>query len=310
MSFKITILGSSSALPTSERNTSAQVFNHDERFFLIDCGEGTQIQIRKFKLRLAKINHIFISHLHGDHIFGLPGLISSLDLLGRKKDLHIYAHPDLKNMLDNQFVFLKNDQHFNIIYHELTSAKKQVIYEDKKLTVTSFPLSHSIPVWGFLFKEKSRQRNIKKEYIKKYNIPVKNIVDIKNGKDYITADQQLIKNKELTIPPYKTRTYAYCSDTEYHPPIIPILKNVDLLYHESTFLKKDAALAKETRHSTTMQAASIAKEASAGKLVIGHFSTRYKQVKQFLEEARSYFPNTILAEDGKTIKINLVREKK
>ncbi len=309
MSFKLTILGSSSALPTSERNTSAQVLNHDERFFLIDCGEGTQIQLRRYKIRLGKIDHIFISHLHGDHIFGLPGLLSSYNLMGRKKTLHIYSHPGLKKILDSQFRLLKNEQKFNIIYHDLTPAVKQIIYEDKKFTITSFPLEHSVPTWGFLFKEKPRQRNIRIDYIAKYNIPVKNIVDIKNGADFITPDQKVIKNKTLTIPPHKARSFAYCTDTQYSEAIIPVVRNTDILYHESTFLQEDAGLAEETKHSTALQAAEIAHKAKAGKLIIGHFSTRYKQINRFLNEAEKKFPDTVIAEDGKTIKVDLVRQK-
>ncbi len=309
MSFKLTILGSSSAIPTSERNTSAQMLNHDERFFLIDCGEGTQIQLRRFKLRLGKIDHIFISHLHGDHIFGLPGLLSSFDLMGRKKDLHVYGPPGLKNLLNNQFRLHKKEQGYSIIYQSLMPSEQQIIYEDKKLTVTAFPLVHNVPVWGFLFREKPRLRNIKKEVIDKYAIPVKDIVDIKNGADFVTDSQEVIKNNVLTIPPYKTRSYAYCTDTKYTASIIPVIKNIDLLYHESTFLQKDIELAAETQHSTALQAATIAKNAAVGKLIIGHFSTRYKQTKFFLDEARKVFTNTLLAEDGSTIKVELTRGK-
>jgi len=301
MAFSVTILGSSSALPTSNRNLTAHLLNAGERFFLIDCGEGTQLQLRKYKAKLGRLNHIFITHLHGDHVFGLPGLISSLNLLGRTSDLHIYAHPYLKNILKQYMSFFFERLDFTIIYHPLNLSSSELIMDDGKIEVYSFPLKHRIPTCGFLFKEKPRLRNIKKDMIEFYKISLREIVSIKQGKDFTDEDGNVIPNARLTIDPPPTKSYAFCSDTAYYTEIVPIIKNVELLYHEATFSESDKDRAIETFHSTASDAATIAKLADAKKLIIGHFSARYKETAPLLEEARKIFPNTEEAIDGKEI---------
>ncbi len=306
MTFSVTILGSSSALPTSKRFSTAQVLNVHERFFLIDCGEGVQIQLRKFRIKFGKINHIFISHLHGDHFFGLFGLLSSFHLLGRETDLNIYSHPELEEILKNLSWFF-DELKFKIIFHPLNYETSEVIYSGKYVEVKSFPLKHRIPTCGFLFKEKPKQRNIRKEYVDRYNIPIKDIVKIKQGADFVTDKGITIPNKELTIPPPVPRSYAFCSDTAFDERIIPEIQNVDLLYHESTYLQDLKKQAAETFHSTASQAAAIAQKANAGKLIIGHFSSRYKEVQSFLDEAQLVFPNTFVAEDGETHDVEICK---
>lgn len=303
MNFYLTILGSSSALPTSNRFLTAQILNVNERFFLIDCGEGTQMQLRRCKIPFGKINHIFISHLHGDHVFGLPGLLSTFNLLGRIADLHIYAHKQLKQIL-NQFLgqFYTN-LGFKLIYHTLDEEIPLLIYEDKTLEITSFPLKHRIPCSGFLFKEKKKMRNIRKDMIGLYNIPIKEIINIKNGADFISETGQVIPNEILTIEPPAAKSFAFVTDTEFIPQLAGLFKNVDLLYHESTFQNEDSELAKITGHSTSLEAARLAALANAKKLVIGHFSTRYKNYELFKEQAAVEFPNVFLAEDGITFDV-------
>jgi ribonuclease Z len=303
MSFSLTILGSSSALPTSVRYLTAHVLNVRERFFLIDCGEGTQLQLRKYKAKLSHLNHIFISHLHGDHVFGLPGLISTLNLLGRKTDLHIYAHAALQNILQhilNQFIVQLD---FQIVYHTLNSSSYQLIYEDDKITIHSFPLVHRIETCGFIFREKLKLRNIRKEYIEYYKIPLREIPNIKRGDDYITDEGIVIPNEKLTIDPIPSKSYAFCSDTMYSESIIPWIQNVDILYHEATFSDDDSVRAQETKHSTASDAARIALKAGAKKLIIGHFSARYKDISPLLEQARKIFPDTEAADEGLEISI-------
>jgi len=303
MAFTLTILGSSSALPTSQRYTTAQVLNILERFFLIDCGEGTQIQLRKYKIRFGKINHIFISHLHGDHIFGLFGLISSFILYGRKNDLHIYCDKELENILFNHLKYFDGDIGFKIIYHYLKSGTSELIYNDDLVEVITIPLNHRMPCSGFLFKEKTKLLKIDKEKIQKYNIPIKDIAKIKEGSDYITNNGEVIKNSLLTLSSVKSKSYAFCSDTAYSESIIPLIKDVDLLYHEATFKQDLIKRAKETFHSTAIQSATIAKKANVKKLIIGHFSVRYKNIDSLLNEAKSVFENTIAAEDGLSVTI-------
>ncbi len=303
MSFNVTILGSSSALPTSKRNLTAHLVNHDERFFLIDCGEGTQIQLRRYKKKIARINHIFISHLHGDHVFGLFGLISTLSMLGRKNALNIYANPKLEEILKSHFNFFQDDIQYPIIYHSFGNKKPQLLYEDEKLEISTIPLKHRIPCVGFIFREKTKPLNVIKEYISFYNLGIKDIINIKNGQDYITEEGKIIPNKKLTSPPTPPKIYAFCTDTKYSESIIPFIENADLLFHETTFLEKDEKLAKKTYHSTTKQAAKIAQLAKVKKLIIGHFSSRYKDDSQFLKETSTIFENTIMAEDGIEIEI-------
>ncbi len=298
MKFSLTILGSSSALPTSDRFLTAQVLNVNERFFLLDCGEGTQIQLRRCRVPFGKIKHIFISHLHGDHVFGLPGLISTFNLLGRLDDLHIYAHKSLKQIL-NQFLgqfYIKLG--FNLIYHVLDEENYSLIYEDKTMEVYSFPLKHRILCNGFLFKEKPKPRNLRKDAIEFYNIPVRDRVNIKNGADFVSEDGTVIPNERLTISPPKSKSYAYLTDTEFLPSVALYIQEVELLYHEATFLDEDTILASETGHSAASQAAQIAALANASRLVLGHFSTRYHDLDVFKTQAQKTFNNVELARDG------------
>jgi ribonuclease Z len=303
MSFSVTILGSSSAIPTSKRNLTAHLVNHDERFFLIDCGEGTQIQLRRYKTKFARINHIFISHLHGDHIFGLFGLLSSLSMMGRKSTLYIYSDPRLIDLLTNHFNFFQETFNYKIEYKPFGTKKSQIIYDDGKLEVITIPLKHRIPCVGFQFKEKPKQRNIKKESIEYYNLGIKDIIAIKNGDDFYSQDGKLVKNEFLTTPPPLPKSYTYCTDTKALDSIIPFIENTDLLYHESTFLNEDYKTAKATYHSTTGQAAELARKAKVKKLVLGHFSSRYKDDSKFLKEAQDIFSNSIMAEDGLEIDV-------
>jgi ribonuclease Z len=295
--FKVIVLGSSSALPTAKRFTTAQVLNVHERFFLIDCGEGTQIQLRRFSVNISRISHLFISHLHGDHVFGTFGLLSSYNLMGRKADFHIYAHPDFGSTLDHFLEHFGKDMSYKIVFHPF-HASNEIIYSDKHITVTAFPLRHSIPVAGFLFREKGKLLNINKEILQKHNLSIKDIRNIKEGQDYITDKGEVIKNSLLTLPPYRPRSYAYCTDTLYFRKISDYVKDADILYCEATFSDKDRKIAKLTGHATAVQAAKLAIQADAGKLLIGHFSTRYKSTDGLLEEARSVFVNTFAVEDG------------
>ncbi|WP_321290131.1 ribonuclease Z [uncultured Sunxiuqinia sp.] len=297
--FQLTILGSSSAMPTSKRYPTAQVLNVLGRFFLIDCGEGTQHQLRKNGIGFGRLNHIFISHLHGDHFFGLIGFISTQVLLGRTNDLHIYAHSELQRYIQSQIEFLKIEElGFRLIFHPLNFKKAQLIFDDEKLSITSFPLNHRVPCCGFLFKEKTKEPNIKKEQVKKYQIPIREIKNIKSGANFTAENGKIIPNKDLVIPPSKPRSFAFCSDTAYHEKVVPVIQDVDILYHEATFADSEKQLAKTTFHSTGKQAALIAQKAHAGQLLIGHFSARYKEPDIVLEEAQSIFPNTTAVIEG------------
>lgn len=303
MPFELTILGSNSALPTSDRYPTAQVLNISGRFFLIDCGEGTQIQLRRNKIGFSKIKHIFISHLHGDHYYGLIGLISTLNLLGLKTDIHIYSPSELKNLLQPQLDFIKGDMNVNLIFHPLNFKKPQQIYSDKRVEVISFPVKHSISTCGFLFREVQKEANIKKEMVQEYKIPIAKIKEIKAGADFVTPDGEIIANEKLTTPPPHPRSYAFCTDTAFHLPIVDVIKDVDLLYHEATFMETMRDFANKTLHSTTIDAANMAKLANAKKLIIGHFSARYNDIKLFEKEARTVFENTEAAREGKTYKV-------
>jgi ribonuclease Z len=305
---KVTILGSSSALPTSGRYPSAHVLSAHERLFLIDCGEGTQMQLRKTRSRFSKINHIFITHLHGDHVFGLYGLLSSFSLMDRKSPLHLYAPAKYETLLKSHLSDFDINLSFEIDFIPLSGKDPVQILDDKYLTVTAFPLQHRIPAFGFLFREKTTDRNIIKECIDKYKIPTVRIRAIKKGEDFITEDGTIIKNEELTLPPPKPLSYAYCSDTKYFKRLASFVKGVSLLYHEATFDKTKNDLAKMTGHSTTTDAAKTALDAQAEALIIGHFSARYKDINPLVDEARTIFPETYPAIDGKTYEVgNLSR---
>jgi ribonuclease Z len=294
VSFELIILGSSSALPTSRRFTAAHLLNVNERFFLIDCGEGTQIQLRRNKISPARIHHIFISHLHGDHVFGLFGLISSLGLLGRKAALNIYSPPGMQEMLDDHLKYF-GPAPFEIRIH--TPDPGALAYENSRVAVHTLALNHRKPTYGYLFREKPRLLNIYREKIEEYGLGIEDIVKIKNGADHVTSDGRVIPNSELTLRAWKQRSYAYISDTAFNAEVAGSIEGVDLLFHESTFLDRDRGLAEETFHSTARQAAEFAKIAGAGQLLIGHFSTRYKNEEAFLAEARELFPQTEAVND-------------
>jgi ribonuclease Z len=306
---KVTILGSSSALPTSERYPSAHVLSAHERLFLIDCGEGTQMQLRKARIRFAKINHIFISHLHGDHVFGLYGLLSTFSLMGRENPLHLYAPEKYESILKSHLNDFDINLSFEIDFIPLAGNDPVKILDDKYLSVTSFPLQHRIPAYGFLFREKISGRNIIKECIDKFQIPVVRIPAIKKGEDFITADGTVIKNEEITVPPAEPLSYAYCSDTKYFKRLASFVKGVSLLYHEATFDKTKEELALMTGHSTTLDAAKTALNAKVKALIIGHFSARYRNVEELVEEARTMFPETYPAIDGKTFEVGNISAK-
>ena len=295
--FELNILGCGSALPTMQHVPTSQVLTVREKLFMIDCGEGTQLQFRRARLRFNRLNQIFISHLHGDHCFGLIGLISTLGLLGRTGDLTIHAVADLERILRPQLDFYCKDLSFEVIFKSFDHTKHEVIYQDRSLTVSTIPLEHRMPGAGFLFEEAKNDLHLDGEAVKFYNIPIKELAKIKQGADYITECGQIISNNRLTKPAKPSRKYAFCSDTAYKESIIPIIRDVDLLYHESTFLDEDKARAKETRHSTASQAAEIALKANVKKLMLGHYSSRYSNDALFLEEAVKIFPNTILANE-------------
>ncbi len=304
MTFSVTILGSSSALPTSQRFPAAHALNVHERLFLVDCGEGTQMQLRKYKQRLSRLDQIFISHLHGDHVLGLVGLISTLNLLGRKSPLTIHAHAALQPILNQNIGFFVNDLQFQLNFMALDSKRHKTIFEDNSIIVESFPLKHRIASNGFIIREKPKLPNIRKNLIEKYSIPLADIIRIKKGADFITSEGIIIPNRELTFTSSPPRSYAYCSDTKYFDGLADYVKGVNTLYHEATFGNDMAKMAKATGHSTASQAATVAKAAGVGKLLIGHFSSRYKNVSTFLTEAREIFPNTFAVDDGMEFKID------
>ncbi len=298
MVFEVSILGSSSATPIYQRHPTAQVLNIHERFFLVDCGEGTLIQLNRYKIKFHRINHIFISHLHGDHYFGLLGLLSTMHLQGRTIPMNLYCQPALKEIIDIQLKYSETSLRFEIIYHFLDPQNSQIIFSDEDMEISTIILNHRIPCTGFLFKEKPRLRKLIKEKLQKYNIPVASLQELKNGKDIVDENGKQILNAELTTDPKPPRSYAFCSDTCYDERILPQLENVNLLYHEATFLSDKEERAKETFHSTAAQAATIALKANVNRLIIGHFSARYKNLYPLLDEAKAVFPETTLAMEG------------
>ncbi|MDR1864477.1 MAG: ribonuclease Z [Bacteroidales bacterium] len=302
MVFSVTILGSSAALPTSQRFSTSQLLQAGERSYLIDCAEGTQIQFRRFHLPFGNLKAIFISHLHGDHVFGLPGLLSSLNLLDRKEPLDIFGPAPLEEWINGHLKFFA-PLSYPLHIHCATCTDMTAIYEDKRITVGCFPLQHRIPTWGYLFREKERPANIRKDMIRLYGIPLREIPAIKAGADYRMPDGKIIPNHLLAFPPVQPRSYAYCSDTVYLERLPAMLRNVHLLYHEATFANDQKLRSAETFHSTAEEAATIAKAANAGKLIIGHFSTRYDNLRPLLQEAQAIFKNTEAAEDGKTFEV-------
>lgn len=298
MNFEVSILGSSSATPIYQRHPTAQVVRVHERIFLVDCGEGTLIQMNRFKIRFHRINHIFISHLHGDHYLGLLGLISTMHLQGRTSDLNIYAQKELKEIIDIQLKYSETILRYKIIFHSLDSKKDETIYSDDDLEIQTISLKHRIPCTGFLFKEKPRLRKLIREMLSLYHVPVSVYENLKNGEDFLTEEGTLIPNSELTSDPKAPRSYAFCSDTIYDERLVDVVRGVDLLYHEATFMNDKSERAAETFHSTAAQAARIAAKANVKRLVIGHFSARYKNLYPLLEEAREVYPNATLALEG------------
>ncbi len=276
----------------------------EERHFLIDCGEGTQVQLRKAKARFSKINHIFISHLHGDHCFGLPGLIASFRLLGRETPLHIYGPKGIREMLETIFRITETHRGFELVYHELESKKSEKIFEDKRVEVYTIPLNHRIYCNGYLFREKPKERHLNMAEISKYaEIETCDYHNIKLGKDFVLSDGYVLKNELLTTEPSKSVSYAFCSDTRYFETVVPIIENVDVLYHESTFLHDLKEMADYTGHTTALEAARIARKANVGKLILGHFSNRYNDLNVFTDEARQVFPNSYLPKALEAVKI-------
>lgn len=297
---RITILGCYAATPRALTNPTAQVLEIKNHMFLIDCGEGTQVQLRKHKIKFSRINHIFISHLHGDHFFGLPGFVSTIRLLGREKELHIYGPKGIKEVITLLLKLGDSWTNYPLIFHELTSKDPELIFEDKKVSVTTLPLDHRVYTNGYLFKEKLGERKLNVDAVEKHQIDKAYFRNIKNGKDVVLEDGTVIGNKTLTFDPPKPKSYAFCSDTVYDPNLVYQINNVDVLYHESTFLESELHLAKKTKHSTAKEAAKIAKAAKVKSLILGHYSTRYKSIELFREEASSIFSNVLLADDGRT----------
>ena len=297
---KLSVLGCYSATPRAFTNPTAQVLEMKGHLFLIDCGEGTQIQLRKQKLKFARIKHIFISHLHGDHFFGLPGLISTFQLLGREAELHIYGPKGIKEAMLLLLKLGSAYTAFPLYFHELTSVKSEIVFEDEKLSVSTIPLKHRIYTNGFLFKEKLGERTLNIDAVKKYGIDTCYFQNIKNGKDAPTSKGEIIANSLLTLEPPRPKSYAFCSDTAFNEAIADAIKGIQVLYHEATFLEKHKSLAAKTGHSTALQAANIAKLAGAETLILGHYSTRYDNLELFREEAKQVFDNVELADDGKS----------
>lgn len=296
--FEINILGCGSALPTIQHNPSCQVLNIREKNFMIDCGEGSQLQYRKLKLGFSKLNQVFVTHAHGDHCFGLIGLFSTLGLLGRTGDLIVHTVPDLKSILQAQIDSFCRDMSYKIIINAFDPQKSEVIHDSRSMKVTTIPLNHRVPCAGFLFQEEQGEAHLIRDMIDFYNIPIKELAKIKSGADFTTSEGQIIPNSRLTRPAEPARSYAYCSDTSFKPDIVPIIEGADLLYHEATFCNEDAGRTAKTGHSTAAQAAEIAKLANVKQLMLGHFSSRYQNLEILLNEAKEIFPNTILANEG------------
>ena len=296
---ELTILGCYSATPRPKTHSTSQVLSIKNHLFLIDCGEGTQVQLRRCKVKFSRIKHIFISHLHGDHYFGLIGLISTFMLLGREAELNIYGPKGIKEVIMLQLKLGKSWFNYPLNFHELECKESEIIFEDDKVTVITVPLKHRVYTNGFVFKEKLGERKINIEAVKENNIDMSYLQKIKQGTDIENNDGKLILNKQITFDPEKPKSYAFCSDTQYYPACIPTIKNVTALYHESSFLDEHEYLCVKTRHSTARQAALIAKEATVDRLILGHYSTRYPSIDKFKAEAKQVFDNVELAEDGK-----------
>ena len=302
-SFKVHILGCGSALPTLQHNASSQIVELREKLFMIDCGEGTQIQLRRSRIHFSKIIAVFISHLHGDHCFGLPGMISTFGMTGRTAPLHIYAPAAFEPILEQTLSFFCQGLEFKVVFHAVDTTQNKVVYEDRSLTVETIPLQHRIDCCGYLFREKPILPHIRRDMIDFYKIPISQINNIKAGADWVTAEGEVIANSRLTTPAEPARSYAYCSDTRYIKTLHELVKGVSTLYHESTYSAEDAERARLYWHSTSQDAAKVARDASVGKLLLGHFSARYNNESQLLEEAKEIFPNSYLTCEGATFDI-------
>lgn len=301
--FKVHILGCGSALPTLQHNASSQIVELREKLFMIDCGEGTQIQLRRSRIHFSKIIAVFISHLHGDHCFGLPGMISTFGMTGRTAPLHIYAPAAFEPILEQTLSFFCQGLEFKVVFHAVDTTQNKVVYEDRSLTVETIPLQHRIDCCGYLFREKPILPHIRRDMIDFYKIPISQINNIKAGADWVTAEGEVIANSWLTTPAEPARSYAYCSDTRYIKTLHELVKGVSTLYHESTYSAEDAERARLYWHSTSQDAAKVARDASVGKLLLGHFSARYNNESQLLEEAKEIFPNSYLTREGATFDI-------
>lgn len=304
MQFEVTILGCNGAIPAFNRHPSAQVVNFNGSSFLIDCGEGTQLQMNRYNIKRGRLDNIFISHLHGDHYFGLIGLITSFNLNYRTHPLHIYGPKGLGEIIDTHLKWSQTQLRYEIFFHPLSADVPRLIYEDEHLEIETIILKHRLPTTGFLFREKRGQLNIKREKIQEYNISVEDILKIKNGENLILANGTIVPNAELTHSPKPARSFAYCADTVYLEDILPQIAGVDLLYHEATFASEHEARAAETMHTTAKQAAIIAQKANAKQLMLGHFSARYEDLNLLLNEAKAEFANSILAIEGETFQIS------
>ena len=301
--FEVNILGCGSALPTTKHFATSQVVNLRDKLYMIDCGEGTQMQLRRSRLNFSRLNHIFISHLHGDHCFGLIGLISTLGMLGRTATLHIHAPAPLEHLLQTQLDFFCRGIDYKIEFHTVETNQYTLAYEDRSVCIYSIPLKHRIACCGYLFKEKATLPHILRDMIDYYRIPTYEINRIKNGGDWITEEGITIPNHRLTRPAEPSRSYAYCSDTAYLPQLKTYIEKVDLLFHEATFLDEHTPRAKETYHTTARQAATLAQDCQVKRLCIGHFSARYEDENQLLREAQEVFPSTILAKENLIVKV-------
>ena len=300
---KLNILGCHSATPLENAHTTSQVLEVKDHIFLIDCGEGTQIQLRNQKIKFSRIKHIFISHLHGDHFYGLVCVVSTFRLLGRTADLHIYGPKGIKEVLTLQLKLANSWTNYNLFFHELEQEESVLIFEDDSLSVHTIPLDHRVYTNGFLFEEKPGLRRLDKEKIKNYDIPHYDFQQLKLGKDLVLEDGTVVQNDRVTLNPKPIKRYAFCSDTAYNESIVPLVEGVDLLYHEATFLDAHENLAEKTKHSTATQAAKIAQLAKVKRLVLGHFSSRYRDKNGFLTEAAPFFDEVELAADGKIFDI-------
>ncbi|ATL49648.1 ribonuclease [Chitinophaga caeni] len=298
--FAVTILGNNSAIPTLERHPTAQVVTVDNQLLLIDCGEGSQMQMQRYHIKRGKLNHIFISHLHGDHYFGLIGLINSLSLLGRSEDLTVYGPPELQEIIDIQLKVADTRLLFKLIFVPLVPGNGGIIMKDKEVEVSYFPVQHRIPCYGFRVKRERTKRKLIPEQAKAYEIPAAFYSRLQAGEDYQRKDGVLVKNDWVTLPPPPAQAYVYCADTKYDPGIIPYLAGANLVYHESTYLHDLEQRAADRFHSTAFQAASLAKDAGVGRLLLGHFSSKYTELGGFLEEARPVFEESYLATEGTT----------